>query len=333
MILSGAVTRGAFEAGALKILAARKIPVRRIVAVSSGALNGAAYAAGIRARREEAAAEELISLWQDRGGWRDILHINAGHVLRGKGLSDQDKLLSLLRRNIRPIRISEPAPIELQIVVAPLRGTQGAIGHLPATTYTKLLSFSGEHFESQPLLEEVFTAAVASSAFPCMFTPVEVPGVGPCIDGGLVNSAPMRYAFADSAGEPIDAIVEIAPTPTYVARPRRAYRWRGLVAHVIDMVFTELIYNDLRAALSTNQRLVALERLARRRSWSPETVAELKAALGWQGRRAIPVVPIRPINALPGDVFSGFFSPPARRRYIDLGLERASQMLDHCGWA
>ena len=333
MILTGAVTRGAFEAGALKILAAHRIPVRRIVAVSSGALNGAVYAAAIRARREEAMAEELIGLWTKQGGWRDVIHINVGHLLRGKGLSDQDKLLSLLRGSIRPARTAHPAPVELRIVVAPLRGAEGAIGQSAATTYTKLLSFRGEHFDDPRLLEEVFTATLASAAFPCLFTPVEVPGAGPCIDGGFVNSAPLRYAYDDSEGAPIDAVVVIAPTPTHVARPARRYRGRDLIAHVIDILFNELIYNDMRAALSVNETLRAFERLVQEERLGPEVSERIKAAIGWQDRRVIPVIPIRPLDPLPGDVFSGFFSASTRQRYVDVGMERASQVLAQCGWA
>jgi predicted acylesterase/phospholipase RssA len=332
VILAGAVTRGAFEAGALKILAEREIRIHRIVAVSSGALNGTAYAAGVRDRREKTVAEELITLWQDQGGLRDVIDVNLADLLTGKGLSDQDKLLSLLRRNIRPSRTPDPAPVELHIVVAPLRGAVGSIGGRPATTYTKLLSFRGEHFDREDLLEEVFTAATASSAFPCLFTPVHVPGVGPCIDGGLVNSAPMRYACVDDGFGAGDAIVEIAPTPTYVERPRRSYRGRGLTAHVIDMLFTELIYNDLRAASSTNQSLLALEELAREKSWSPEELAEIKEAIGWQQRRVIPVIQIMPLAPLPGDVFTGFFSRSTRRRHVSAGIERANQVLDQLGW-
>jgi predicted acylesterase/phospholipase RssA len=332
VILTGAVTRGAFEAGALKILAEREIRVHRIVAVSSGALNGTAYAAGVRDCREKTVAEELITLWHNQGGFRDVIDVNLAHLLTGKGLSDQDKLLSLLRRHIRPSQRVDRAPIELHIVVAPLRGTKGSIGGRPATTYTKLLSFHGEHFDREDLLEQVFTAATASSAFPCLFTPVNVPGVGPCIDGGLVNSAPMRYACVDDGLGVGDAIVEIAATPTYVEHPRRSYRGRGLVAHVIDMLFTELIYNDLRAAGSANQGLLGLEDLARKKSWSPDEVAEIKDAIGWQQRRTIPVIPIMPLAPLPGDVFTGFFSSSARKRYVSVGIERANQVLDQLGW-
>jgi predicted acylesterase/phospholipase RssA len=104
VVLSGTVSKGAFEVGALKVLADQGIAVRRIVAVSSGALNGTAYAAGVRARREKAAAEEMATFWQTYGGIRDILHINFLDILSGRGLSDQDKLLAMLRTAVKPSR-------------------------------------------------------------------------------------------------------------------------------------------------------------------------------------------------------------------------------------
>jgi predicted acylesterase/phospholipase RssA len=332
VILSGAVTKGAFEAGVLKILAERGIVVRRIVASSSGALNGTAYAAGVRARRETVAVEELIAVWKDEGSWRDVLHFNGFDILRGKGLSDQQNLLALLRRNIKPSGIPDPAPIELHIIVSPLCGAQGSIGPGPATTYTKVLSFDGAYFDRRDLLEQVFTATTASSAFPYVFTPVEVPGVGPCIDGALVNSTPIRAIGDDRVAASVDAIVVIAPTPTCVGQRRTAHHGRKLVVHVINMIFNERLYNDMRETAATNTALLSLDAEARRRQWGPEERAEVRAALGWQDKRAVRIIPIRPLSSLPGDLFSGFFSAQVRRRYIEIGMERASRVLDQLGW-
>ena len=88
------------------------------MAVSSGALNGTVYAAGIRARREQAAAKELIALWEERGGARDVINLSVTNMLRRVGLSDQDKLLALLRQNVLPRRTPNPASIDLHILEA-----------------------------------------------------------------------------------------------------------------------------------------------------------------------------------------------------------------------
>src|SRR5262245_53097162 len=113
LVLAGAVAKGAYEAGALKIIAERGIPVRRIVAASSGALNGVAYSAGVRARRELQAARELVELWRHRSRWYNIFNLNLGDLFGGTGISDQRRLLTILRDSIQPSGISDPAPIDL----------------------------------------------------------------------------------------------------------------------------------------------------------------------------------------------------------------------------
>src|SRR5512139_3182802 len=68
LILAGAGGKGPFAAGALGALAAED-HLQRVVSVvgaSSGALNGAVYAAGLRVDAPEEAAWLLRDLWRDR---------------------------------------------------------------------------------------------------------------------------------------------------------------------------------------------------------------------------------------------------------------------------
>jgi NTE family protein len=88
VILAGAVAKGAFEAGALEVLASIDAQVVRIVAASSGALNGVVYAAAVRGRRERAGASELIELWRDRATWLDIVHVDWREILHREAASD-----------------------------------------------------------------------------------------------------------------------------------------------------------------------------------------------------------------------------------------------------
>jgi len=295
VVLAGAITRGAFEAGVLKVIAEREIPVRRIVAASSGALNGAAFGAGIRRRRPLAAAEELICTWIHEGGFWEVININCLDLLAGRGLSNQDKLLSVLRRHVLPLRVPDPAPIELHIVVAPLNGALGWVHGQPATTYIAMLSFDGDDFDRNDPLERIFKAATASAAFPGIYSPVYVPGLGPCVDGGLVNSTPISYACGPS-DPPIDAALVIVPTAAYGERYARRMGGRELVAHLVDMLFEERLFQDL-------------------------------------GReQCVPIIVIRPDSPLPGDAFTGFFRKEARMTYVDAGITRARQVLDALGW-
>jgi NTE family protein len=332
LVLAGAVVKGAFEAGALEVIASRGITVRRIVAASSGALNGTAYAAGVRARREVTAARDLVRVWEEDASLCGTLHPNLRAMLGRRGISDQRKLLALLRRHVLPNRSSDPAPIELLVMLATLHGRQGHVDGEPATTYSEIQSFSGAAFDTAEALERVFVAATASAALPLLFAPVEVPGVGACTDGGLVNHTPILAAFGSDADEQLDAILVVTPTPTLFKPPPERYRGLRLLAHQLDMVFAEWLYQDLRRAIRLNEGLARLDALAARRGWSPAHVAEIKAALDLDRDRAVPIVSIRPMEALPGTLFSGFTDPAVRRAYVQIGRARAAQALDALGW-
>lgn len=332
LILTGAVTRGAFEAGVLKVLADRGVVVRQILAASSGALNGTAYAAGVRSRREAVLANRLVDLWLNSGDLCSILNVRLGALLRGRGVSDQKKLLELFRRYVTPSDIPFPAPIGLHIFVAPLRGVEAAIGPWPATTYVSAVSFQDEDFDTSGGLEEVFTAATASSAFPGIFTPVDVPGLGPCVDGGFVNGTPLRDIRSLALGATVDTLFIVAPTPLHADESQRDYAGLGILGHVIDMLFTEHAHADMHDVHWTNTALLGLEDLARERGWGAAEITDIKAAMGLQDRRVLELVTIRPRVLLPGGIFSGLTSKETRRCYVQLGMERATEVLDSLGW-
>jgi predicted acylesterase/phospholipase RssA len=332
LVLGGAAVKGAFEAGALEVIASRGIAVRRIVAASSGALNGAMYAAGVRARREVEAARELVRVWEDEGSLCDVVHPSFRAMLARKGISDQRKLTALLRRHIRPSGATDPAPIELCFILAALHGRQGHIDGEPATTYGRVLGFQGESFDTEDALEKVFVAATASAALPVLFTPVDVPGVGPCTDGGLLNNTPILTAFGPDGADALDAVLVLTPTPALLASPPRVHRGVQLLAHELDMVFAEWLFQDLQRATRLNEGLEQLDALAVRRGWSRAQVGEITAALKLERTYVVPVVSIRPLEALPGTLFSGFVNRGERRAYVELGRARATEVLDGLGW-
>ncbi len=145
-------------------------------------------------------------------------------------------------------------------------------------------------------------------------------------------NTPIRYAFGDDGGASIDAILVVAATPASLGPERREYTGGALLAHVIDMLFSEWLFQDLRRSHRLNERLGALEALARRKGWSPEDLHEVRAALGWERRRAMSIVSIRPLLPLPGTLFSGFRDAGVRRAYVAAGEERARAVLDELGW-
>jgi len=332
LVLAGAVVKGAFEAGALEVIAARGVTVPRIVAASSGALNGAAYAAGVRARREVDAVRDLVRVWEEEATLCGTLHPSCRAMLGRRGISDQESLLRLLRRHVRPCVVPDPAPIDFHVMLATLRGRQGHIDGELATTYSEIQSFTGASFDTREELERVFVAATASSALPVLFAPVDVPGVGPCTDGGLVNNTPIGTAFGPDPSDPLGAILVVTPTPALLTTPSPDPRGLQLLAHQLDMVFAEWLFQDLRRATCLNEGLVRLDALAARRGWSEEDVEAIKVALDLGRVRPVPIVSIRPLEALPGTIFSGFTDRGVRRAYLQLGRERAAQVLDGLGW-
>ena len=324
VILAGAVAKGAFEAGALKVLAGKLAAtdgrIVRIVAASSGALNGTLLAAAAHGGNLLEGASQLADLWVREGSLFHAFHLNLGDIFRLEGLSDQRQLLDLLSSNVKPR--PSGADIELRIVVTALRGNVGNIGADPATTYERVFRFTRETFESQQGLDQLFRVAAASASFPLAFAPMDLgPGIGPCVDGGSVNNAPIKHALENSIADTIvviGATVENAP-PGSLGDVSGV----GLAGRVADILINERLYRDLREAEGVNDALAKLEGLG----LPADTLASVKAALGWTTRRAISIVRIRPLEPLPGNAFQGFVSTSLREHYVALGEERARSVL------
>src|SRR4051812_31969664 len=102
VVLAGAVAKGAFEAGVIRALVRADVKIVRIVAASSGALNGTVLASSVRNRDLVRGAEALVALWRDHAEWSEVFHASIRDVLKRDGVSDQKRLLALLRDHIRP---------------------------------------------------------------------------------------------------------------------------------------------------------------------------------------------------------------------------------------
>jgi NTE family protein len=342
VILPGAVAKGAFAAGVLKVLAEQDLEVTRIVATSSGALNAALYASYLRRGIEREGAAEIARMWIERAGFLSVFSPDLAGILRLEG-AFSSKIRELLRSRIAAGEISAPRPISLRLLVAPLRGVDSR--HLDAvaldddpdplpltanrTTYEYVCDFDQDDFNTVEQRDRVINAALASSAFPLVFVPVDVEvenlrrrvRLGPCIDGGAVNNAPIKWAMGGAIGDQLDAILVIAPSPGIEPRPTDV-RGAKLIDQVAEMLVNERLYRDLREAERVNQRLAALEEL-RNHGLSADHLAKVKDALGWKGMKQIGIVEIRPRVALEGNAFSAFFSKTRRREYIQIGEDRA----------
>src|SRR4051812_1329246 len=137
LVLAGAVTMGAFTAGALAALSARevrerlRIDVRRIVAASSGALNGAYYASAVCSGTDSDAGPPLARIWIDQATLAGGFTLSAHALLGERGISSDVKLLDVLREHIHPIPAPR-RPVDLRLIVTTTRGIVQLIGGLPA---------------------------------------------------------------------------------------------------------------------------------------------------------------------------------------------------------
>lgn len=317
LVLPGAVARGAYEAGVIEVLANNDLRIDRIVATSSGALNGLAYAFGIRNGIEKEMATKLAAYWIENGGWETSLGLSPINLFTGRGLSNSSGLLKLMREMIQPMTgIKNKREVELRIIITPLNGVRGSIGAKAATTFEKLIRFSGEDLDTEEGLERVFNVVAAACAFPGLFQPVYVEGLGACVDGGAVNNAPIKYALEESGVNRV-----IMPVPyALVMEPGDWKRGFSLLNHMATILINERLYRDLRNAQITNQEMDQLKNLVSEKVINQEQLERIKSLLGI---RNVEITEIRPIQQFKSSPFSGLFYKKDRRRLIEMGREAA----------
>jgi predicted acylesterase/phospholipase RssA len=294
--------------------------IDRIVATSSGALNGLAFAAGIRAGRKREMVDELTKAWVDRGQWQTLFSVNPWGLLRGRGLSKQDNLLKLMRDLVKPCQTEVRYPVELRIILTPLNGTLGSIDNVPATTYEKVMKFADDDFDTQESLDKIFKVVSAACSFPGLFEPVDIDGLGFCVDGGAVNNAPIRYALEESD---VNRVIVPVPFPR-VMEPGDWKTGFGLLNHLIEILINERLYRDLKESHAVNKEATRLEALCADGVINPAQLAAVKKAMSL---RKVEVTQIRPREGLKTSPFAGFFKKEERMRLIDQGRQAAHETL------
>jgi predicted acylesterase/phospholipase RssA len=326
-VLAGAGAKGAFTAGALSVLSEPVskerlgLDITRIVGASSGALNGVYYAAAIRAGDEAFAGERLAELWLEDASLGGAFDVSLRDIAAGLGVSSQDKILALLRSQIRPSTGREP--IELRLVITNASGETVTIDGGPATTFEHVVDVGATDFDSPEGLERAFTAAVASAAIPGVFAPVSMSLGGRTVqamDGGIVDDAPLGRALERAPD--IARLFVCAPYPRVRAEPPDLHGL-ALAWHVFDLLVQERLIRDLQRVENTNRVLGDLASLVP----DPDKRADLLHRLGWTGRRPVQIVEIRPDEELPGNAFSGFTSAELRQRYVSAGVDAARRVV------
>lgn len=326
-VLAGGVVKGAFECGALEVLVAAGLPITRLVGASAGALNALAFASGIARGQPLGALRDLGSVWANHAS-ASLLQPSLRALASGQGLADARPLLDLFREHVRPVEVPV-ARVELRVVVAPIAGrwVQTFWDPRGRTTFETALEFTEEDFHPDRI-ERVYLAAAASAALPGAFSPVELEDLGPCVDGGAVDNAPIKHALhGDRPGDlPVDTVLVITPEPArHVEEHDRVASLRGieLAARLADVLINERLYRDLKEAYEVN-RLVCSLRAA---PLDDEARADLLSAIGLPNAREVKIVEVRPEEALEGHFLSGFFAPELRIQYLAQGRDAALRVL------
>ncbi len=322
IILAGALAKGAFEAGALKVITQNpELRIKSIVATSSGALNATALAAGITSGRTAQAMDALVRTWIEHGSWFNILEFSLNKIVNRQGLSTSDRLKRLIRVTVEKFVTSELNPIELKIVLTHLSGHMGFINGKPNTTFEAVASFSHLDFYNSQGREHIYTAACASAAFPGLFAPVNVLGYGPCYDGGLVNDTPIKYALENKH---IERIIIISPFPAISASPDN-FKGLDLASRFSDIIVNERLYRDLVNADRFNHIVKELKLLKASGELSEKQFSKIETIL--DRKREVEIIQIRPKKKLKGNGFSGLFKQELRELYIKEGMKTAQEII------
>jgi hypothetical protein len=153
---------------------------------------------------------------------------------------------------------------------------------------------------------------------------VDVEGIGPCFDGGLVNNSPIGAAIDQGA----QRVILIAPSPAEVSSSG-ASSGIGLISQVADILVGERLFRDLRQAERINFILEALEQSVCDGGITEGQFGMITEMLGWSSR--VELICIRPSKQLAGSAFSGFFDRGLRTEYISQGRHAAQIALAQNG--
>lgn len=323
VICSGGLARGAFEAGALEVLAAAGVEPTHVIGCSAGALNAAGFAAGVRAGRIGDAIRAIVNVWDEDADWLHAFDLRPVQLLRGRGVSSSANLERILRKHIGSIVDGSTArrPVRLEMIATASEGQPHDIDGQPMTSYERVLAFDGEAFDTPRGRESVYRAAAASAAFPVLFAPVRIPGAGPCFDGGMVDETPIARAIDGGARR----VVVLVPYPA--VDPFRGDPPFGptLLLHLADVLIHERLYRDVRQAKKINRALAKLRALERDGRLTHEQHDEVQSRLGWPVE--LEILEVRPSLPLKGSAVAGFFSRRLRREYIEAGRRAAELTL------
>ena len=192
-------------------------------------------------------------------------------------------------------------------------------------SWEKWRDLGDEDFRTSDGRSRLVQTALASSSLPGIFAPTTLDGLGPCVDGGVVNNTPIGHArkLAPQARRVVVVVARGSGDGVDAA----GLHGLSFGFRVGDALVHERLHRDLDAAQEVNAELAALNALVAERVLTSGQAATVKHRLGWAKREPLDVRVIRPDPELDGSVASGFFDKGLRREHVQRGQEAAERYL------
>jgi len=300
LVLSGGGVKGAFQAGALRVLLERGFVPDYIWGVSVGALNGALLAdrAGRAAPDPPdwaAIGAELERFWRERIRTPgDIVRQRtrtsvAWGTLRGRfdGLLDNTPLRDLVRE-VLSVEALRRSPVRYHAGVVNLA--------------------DGGFFNVDARYPDLVEYILASASIPIAMPLVTLDGA-PLADGGVREIAPLRHALHAGA----DQIVVVAcQAERLAATTLRSRNLFALIDRVTDILTDEILQRDLAHAAEVNLHV------------PPDGAPAVNSP--FPGKRRVEITVIRPVRNPQVDLTS--FDSRDIEELLELGKVAAQAVLD-----
>jgi NTE family protein len=274
VVIAGAGARGGYEAGILSVL----VPALRaagaaaltFVGTSAGAINAALFSAFAHLAPDEQ-AERVLDVWRGISvaevfsspllGFPRLALRATGQFLQLPGL----RLVGLL--DTHPLRRTAEHAIDWEAFRSNLDGGRAALAVVATSGADNHTVVFVDRAESEPLpppddLRPIaYVAAhvraehvLASSAIPVAFPPVEVPGHGFFLDGGVRLNAPLKPALALGA----ETLAVVATHPVIDPGGQAPADGGGApdvddtIVRLIDAALVDRMVEDLRTLAKIN---------------------------------------------------------------------------------
>ncbi len=230
LVLSGGGAKGAFQAGALQVLAEHGIKYQSIAGVSVGALNGVMVAANKLAR--------LTQIWetitQDQVytkrslPWLALQYLGhkIGIAQPPQSIYSNDPLYELLKAELSNITLEVPLSV-------------GRV-NLQTGDYIHAINPSAPYF-----LEII----LASTAIPVIWKPVDIEG-NLFVDGGIRNTTPLKDAIRTNPDRII--VITNGPLDAFATNPT-INDIVDIAERSLDIMLDEIFREDLKRCQQINR--------------------------------------------------------------------------------